>query len=110
MLHLCVTLGCCYNYYELCLFLCVFSVEYSSCLPVFSVNIPVDMCLYTFVSLYFYIFHFHQCFYLHLILHFLSLLVFLYILNIIYSYFLLLRLISLSLSPNDACNFIFTHQ
>ena len=27
VLPLCVILGCCYNYYELCLFLCVFSVS-----------------------------------------------------------------------------------
>ena len=50
VLHLCVKLGCCYNYYELCLFLCVFTVSTAAVYCALSVNMPVDLCLYTLVS------------------------------------------------------------
>ena len=59
--HLCVILGCCYNYYELSLFLCVFTVSTAAVYCALSVNMPVDVSLYFclfffFFSLFFFLY------------------------------------------------------
>ena len=71
VLHLCVILGYCYNYYELCLFLCVFIVS-TSAVYLCLVWICLLTCVFILLSvliLFFnffiiYIIHFHQYLYL----------------------------------------------
>ena len=112
VLHLCVILGCCYNYWVAPVSVCVYC-EYSSRLPVRLVWICLLTCLYTFVYSYSLSLGFNFLYYIYNYISFSSVFIFTftpmfsYIIYIhTHTYFLLL----LSLSLNDACNFIFTHQ